>query len=94
MDTTNNRAKFQLGRLTATPGVLEQVSRSELFAAIKRHQCGDWGDVSERDRQANDDAFRNGGRILSAYRSSEDVTFWIITEESRSYTTVLLPSEY
>ncbi len=94
MDTTNNCARFQLGRLTATPSVLELVPRSELLAAVKRHQCGDWGKLSENDRQANHDALRNGGRILSAYRSNKDVPFWIVTEEDRSHTTVLLPSEY
>ncbi len=88
------RTRLGLGRVTATPGVLEQVPKAEIFAALSRHQRGDWGDLTRQDKRANDEAFQKGGRILSAYRSREDVPFWIITEADRSYTTVLLPEEY
>ncbi len=94
MSAASNCAKFQLGRLVATPGVLEQIPRPELFAAVRRHQCGDWGDVDTCDKQENDAALRDGGRILSMYHSAEETKFWVITETDRSYTTVLLPREY
>jgi hypothetical protein len=32
--------------------------------------------------------------LLSAYRSSQGVKFWIITEADRTATTILLPNEY
>lgn len=85
---------FSLGRLVATPAVLDAVPRKELFAAVERHKRGDWGDVSEADRKANDQALKNGERLLSVYKSAGGTKFWIVTEEDRSYTTVLLPSEY
>ena len=94
MNTASNSIKFQLGRLVATPSVLGQVPRSELFAAVRRHQCGDWGDVDMCDKRENDAALHNGGRILSMYHSAEKTKFWVITEADRSYTTVLLPEEY
>lgn len=94
MDAAKNRAVLQLGRLMATPGVLAQISRSELFAAVERHRHCDWGELSKSDKQANNAAFRNSDRILSAYRSAEGMKFWVITEADRSHTTVLLPDEY
>lgn len=94
MNTATDRTRFQLGQVVATPGIMELVPRYELFAALARHQHGDWGDVSEADKRANNAALRNDERILSVYRSSEGTKFWIITEADRSYTTVLLPSDY
>jgi hypothetical protein len=60
---------------------------------------GDWGDVCEEDRQANDDALLDGSRLLSAHRTSLGEKLWIITEAvddsgNRAATAILLPSEY
>lgn len=83
-----------IGRLAATPAVLEKIPRPELMAALKRHMRCDWGNVCEVDRRANDLALKTGERLLSSYRSGSGTKFWIITEGDRSYTTILLPSEY
>lgn len=82
------------GRLLATPGVLDAVPKPELLAAFQRHMRCDWGDVCEADWKQNDWALKNGERLLSSYRASNGTKFWIITEWDRSYTTILLPSEY
>jgi hypothetical protein len=50
--------------------------------------------LSEEDKQCNDLALQTGERIISSYKSSEGIKFWIITEADRSSTTVLLPEEY
>lgn len=63
-----------------------------IFGALKRHQSGDWGDLCPEDKALNDDAVRNGGRILSCY--DLNVRIWIINEYNRRQTTVLLPEEY
>lgn len=94
--------KLDLGRVVATPGVLEAVSRREMFAAMVRHVRGDWGTVCPDDAKANDEALEWGGRILSAYpidptkpaKGFGDNVFWVITEADRSATTILLPHEY
>ena len=92
--------KFNPGQFVATPAVLAAVPRSLIFAAIARHVEGDWGDVCEADKRANNRALRDGERLLSAYHAKSgndpkrDVKFWIITEADRSATTVLLPSDY
>jgi len=86
--------RVPLGRVLATPGALEQVSAVDLVTALRRHACGDWGEVDADDRLANERAIEGDGRILSAYLTGSGVRFWIITEADRSATTLLLPDEY
>ena len=88
--------KFFLGRTVATPGALtalEQANQSP-FEFIEKHQTGDWGKLCEEDKRENEFSVRNGFRILSAYRTRNEVKIWIITEADRSVTTLLLPHEY
>jgi hypothetical protein len=87
---------FALGRLVATPGALAALEENGQGCAayLERHLRGDWGDLCDEDRQANDEALQQGLRLLSAYRLPEGAKIWIITECDRSATTVLLPEEY
>ena len=85
---------FKLGQTVATPNVLDTVPQEEIFAALRRHQSCDWGDVSPQDKWSNDRAVKNNERLLSVYHSRDGIKFWIITEWDRSATTVLLPSDY
>ena len=87
-------ARFPLGQLFATPGVLAEVSTTDISSALARHAIADWGDLDPEDIKENDRALEHGSRLFSAYHSSTRVKFWIITEWDRSVTTVLLPSEY
>lgn len=88
--------RFPLGRLLATPGALRALEAAGLspLALVARHLRGDWGDLDADDRRANDDALRDGERLLSAYVLPTGGKVWIITEWDRSSTTLLLPSEY
>ena len=87
-------ALFRLGRIVATPNVLERLTQEDTLHAIQRHQAGDWGEVDEHDQQANYRALTGGGRLFSVYRSTNGVKFWAITEADRSVTTLLLPEDY
>ncbi len=87
-------ALFRLGHLVATPLALEKLSQPDILSALQRHQAGDWGDVGDHDRQANDRALQDGTRLLSVYHAANQTKFWLITEADRSVTTVLLPEEY
>ena len=84
---------FSPGRVVATQGAAE-IPMEVLLSALKRHLSGDWGDVSEGDKELNDEAVKGGDRILSSYRAPDKTKFWIITECDRSATTFLLPDEY
>lgn len=89
-------ARFQLGQLVATQGALsalEQAGQSPL-EFIRRHQSGDWGDLSQEDKQENEYSVDKLLRIFSAYYTAKHEKLWIITEADRSATTILLPSEY
>ena len=87
---------FALGRLVATPGALELLTRSEQtpleFLAL--HSRGDWGECCPEDANENDFSVKAGFRIFSVYRARNGEKLWVITEADRSVTTLLLPSEY
>ena len=85
---------FRPGRTVATANALGKLSPQALLTALQRHLAGDWGNVCEEDRQANDAALAAGTRLLSVYRSEDGVVFWTITEADRSVTTTLLPEDY
>jgi hypothetical protein len=87
-------ALFRIGRIVVTPNALESLSQSDILTGLRCHQAGDWGDVSDHDRQANDRAIEKGARVVSVYQSANRVKFWIITEADRRTTTVLLPQDY
>lgn len=85
---------FPLGNIYITRGASDALNHSDVLGVLGRHVQGDWGDVCEEDKQANDAAVRDGERILSAYVAESGTRFWVITEADRSATTVLLPDEY
>jgi hypothetical protein len=92
---------FSPGRILSTPGALDALTTTGESAAtfLARHFAGDWGDLSAEDRQANDEALKDGFRLLSNYQLADHTRIWIITEAlgddgERAATTVLLPSEY
>jgi hypothetical protein len=88
--------KFPLGHVVATPGALDALATAGHSAQefVNRHSNGDWGELSDEDRNENDFSIREGLRILSAYRLRDDTKIWIITEADRSSTCILLPQEY
>ena len=101
MSTLVVKPKFSLGQLLATPAALKALEESgqspEFF--LDKHVQGDWGEVCEGDKQLNDQAVVDGGRILSAYKTLKGVKIWIITEAAddqgnRAATTTLLPDQY
>jgi hypothetical protein len=94
---------FKLGRVVATPGAVEALERAMQtpWSLISRHVAGDWGDLSETDRELNNEALKDGSRILSAYILNDEAKtkIWCITEAeddhgNRAATTLLLPDEY
>jgi hypothetical protein len=77
-----------------TRGVVERINKEDYCHALRRHIVGDWGEVSLEDWKSNDEALRDGSRLLSVYFDRHSNKFWIITEADRSATTILLPEEY
>lgn len=89
-------ALFSLGQVVATPGALAALKESGESPApfIARHVAGDWGELCDEDKSLNDEAVKDGTRIISAYCTAKGEKVWIVTEADRSVTTILLPNEY
>lgn len=97
-------AVFNTGQIVATRGVYDFACENPDFAqfiqkSLNRHVKGDWGDVDKEDKLANDQALKQGTRLLSAYNDYRFpqygvATIWIITEADRSATTIIFPDEY
>ena len=90
---------FLLGRLVMTRGVNDLLAEDKAFAkfvteSLNRHVKGDWGELSDEDKQENELSLKAGYRLLSAYESEGLPKIWIITEADRSATTILFPDEY
>ncbi|WP_175867945.1 hypothetical protein [Burkholderia diffusa] len=88
--------RFKLGRILATPAALEVIAdaHASIIDLLIRHLRGDWGELSDSDRQRNEEAIVTGQRILSNYVLPGGRTVWLITEADRYATTFLLPGEY
>jgi hypothetical protein len=95
---------FTGGQILLTAGVADLIAENADFSkfvaqSLSRHLKGDWGDVDDQDKQANDEAVKADDRMLSAYNDDRFpkhgiANIWIITEADRSVTTVLFPDDY
>lgn len=87
---------LNIGQVLVTPRVMAALTEAGQFPEpfLDRHINGDWGDLDEEDKSANNWAVDNEARILSAYHTEKGQKIWIITEADRSATTLLLPDEY
>lgn len=98
--TTLSNPLFELGRTVASRGMTILITEHVIDPVdyLSRHHHGDWGDVCEEDKSANDNALREGTRIVSKFHvpipGGDPVPIYIITEADRSCTTLLLTSEY
>jgi hypothetical protein len=60
---------FPLGTLLSTPGAALALleARVSPLSLVARHLMGDFGDLCEEDRLANQRAVEEGSRVLSSY---------------------------
>ena len=97
--------KFELGQVLITAGVAKlmgEEGKTDLNLvkfvgdSLNKHRQGDWGEMSKEDKEQNELALKEGMRLMSAYKHTDEWggKIWIITEANRSATTILLPSEY
>jgi hypothetical protein len=88
--------RFPLGQTVATRGALAACNAADQapLEFFLRHVSGDWGDTDAADQQSNEEAIKDGDRILSVYSLRDGTRIYVITEADRSATTILLPEEY
>jgi hypothetical protein len=58
--------RFPLGKIVTTPGSLGL--GVDLKPYLRRHHCGDWGELDDEDKETNEDALEQGARLLSCYQ--------------------------
>lgn len=86
---------FELGQVRVTAGVFDGENQNEVQAVLRRHVKGDWGEVDDTDKAANNLALVSGGSLLSAYTlSTTGDLVYVYTDTDHKLTTILLPSEY
>jgi hypothetical protein len=63
---------FPLGRVVAPPDALDALEYAEVlpWELLDRHVLGDWGDLGEGDKQANDRELKAGG-LAELYPSGD-----------------------
>ena len=90
---------FNTGQIYITCGVNKQITDNAKFAifvsdSLNKHIRGEWGEISEDDKEENQFSLNRDLRLFSAYERNDFPKIWIITEADRSVTTVLFPDEY
>lgn len=92
----NSHSLFRLGDIYITPGAQSTLMAHAVNPAtlLNRHVTGNWSNLSPDDIKANRDAVAGGARIFSSYHIAPKIRVWIITEASRTSSTILLPEEY
>lgn len=91
-----DRILFDPGQVVATPEAIVAIefAHASAIELLRRHLIGDWTEMEEDDRKANEAALQDGSRIFSAYTLADGTRIWVITEADRSSTCILLPSDY
>jgi len=81
---------FHPGKLLITPVALAALRENgvPIISVMLRHIVGDWGIVSDNDKQQNDLSIATGLRLLSVYRLPDGKRIIVITEWDRSTTTI------
>lgn len=85
--------KFPTGRIIITAKAAQHLSDDDITSALRCHCRDNWDDLSAHEKRANERAWLNGCRLLSAYHTAAGIRFWVITEADRSVT-LLLPEDY
>lgn len=84
--------KFTIGDVVVTNRAAQILAAADLRvdALLQRHQTGDWGDVSDDQRQINDDGLSRKYSVVSNYSTPDGHTLAVFTMADRSRTLVHL----
>lgn len=88
------RTAFPLGDVYITDRAQQRLSATRVINALARHSQGDWGDLDTDDVYANELALEFGGGSLQSRYGTNDREFWILTDNQRVSTIVMLPEDY
>ena len=77
-----------------TKAIAKEMQPVEVATLIRRHAFCDWTGMDPDDIIANKKAIVNDDRILSEYTNSVGKQVFILTDQNRSFTTVMFSNEY
>jgi hypothetical protein len=83
-----------MGDWVITQAARDVFTAKEIIQCLQRHAKGDWGDITETARDANTNAVKTGGRVISSYTFHDGRILRIHTEAGRKFTIVFLPQEH
>ena len=67
-ETCTTTKRFALGQIVITPNALDHLDPADIGACLRRHACGDWGNLDPHDVTENELSLKAGFRLLSAGR--------------------------
>ena len=85
-------SNLELGKLVVTPSAAKVLEQSGTSAEelLSRHAAGDWGEVSQQEREINERGLRESFNLVSNYRMSDDQCVTVFTKADRSLTMIHL----
>lgn len=89
--------KFKTGNMYMTTGIGNAIKSNldyvdELVRCFEMYLTGNWGDLDDYLKQANNEALIMGRRLLGAYETTKGKVY-IITDGSRKQTIVIFATE-
>lgn len=87
---------FELGKIAVTHSAESALRDSQQSAEefIARHRSGDWGDITEETRRANEEGLRDGLKLESIYHTRRGEKLLVVTDADRALTSVMTPEEF
>lgn len=87
--------KFDVGAIVVTPAAAAVLSNNNtaLDDLLIRHQCGDWGDVSEAVRGVNESGLSDSFNLQSKYTMADGRRLVVLTNRERTTTMVHLDAQ-
>ena len=83
-----------LPRLHVTFRAKAELTDDEIQKAVQSHTLGEWGDVTEACRNANEaNLDRDAGRLVSGHWSKSRLRYYVITDLGRELTTIVFADE-
>lgn len=82
--------KFDLGRVVVTTRAAELLDQfgESADSLLARHQSGDWGSISEQQRQINEEALSSALSVVSTFNTPGGQALQIFTAADRSSTVI------
>jgi hypothetical protein len=91
---TEQAVQLNLGKVVVTSQAMSELGDKVCKILSFCQMMTVWGNsLCDEDKQANEDAFKNGQRIVSSWELGAN-SYFIITEWDRSVTTILRKDEY